>query len=196
MKKLLNTLYATTEGASLRKDGENVVAEGRRERGRVPCNVGGVVVFGGILFRGRESARGAGRITLVRLIAGPVRGAFEGRSAAMCCCAHQISASKPPDGSCEFVTAKIATSARCCQARACAIRRGDGRTVGELTRGRFLDADLGARNMKEGAEACAVRGARGAVISGCSAILSRPMRHRFNGAAGAAWIPSMRVSFI
>lgn len=50
MKKLLNTLYATTEGASLRKDGENVVAEIEgAERGRVPLHMlGGVVVFGGI----------------------------------------------------------------------------------------------------------------------------------------------------
>jgi CRISP-associated protein Cas1 len=50
MKKLLNTLYATTEGASLRKDGENVVAEiDGAERGRVPLHMlGGVVVFGGI----------------------------------------------------------------------------------------------------------------------------------------------------
>lgn len=50
MKKLLNTLYATTEGASLRKDGENVVAEvDGAERGRVPLHMlGAVVVFGGI----------------------------------------------------------------------------------------------------------------------------------------------------
>lgn len=50
MKKLLNTLYATTEGASLRKDGENLVAEvDGAERGRVPLHMlGGVVVFGGI----------------------------------------------------------------------------------------------------------------------------------------------------
>ena len=31
MKKLLNTLYVTTEGASLRKDGENLVAELEKE---------------------------------------------------------------------------------------------------------------------------------------------------------------------
>lgn len=31
MKKLLNTLYVTTEGSSLRKDGENLVAEVERE---------------------------------------------------------------------------------------------------------------------------------------------------------------------
>jgi len=50
MKKLLNTLYVTTEGASLRKDGENVVAEVEgEERGRVPLHMlGAVVVFGGI----------------------------------------------------------------------------------------------------------------------------------------------------
>lgn len=50
MKKLLNTLYATTEGARLRKDGENVVAEvDGAERGRVPLHMlGAVVVFGAI----------------------------------------------------------------------------------------------------------------------------------------------------
>ena len=50
MKKLLNTLYVTTEGASLSKDGENVVAkvEGS-ERARVPLHMlGSLVVFGGI----------------------------------------------------------------------------------------------------------------------------------------------------
>jgi CRISPR-associated protein Cas1 len=48
VKKLLNTLYATTEGARLRKDGENVVAEvDGVERGRVPLHMlGAVVVFG------------------------------------------------------------------------------------------------------------------------------------------------------
>jgi CRISPR-associated protein Cas1 len=50
MKKLLNTLYAATEGASLRKDGENLVAEiDGAERRRVPLHMlGSVVVFGGI----------------------------------------------------------------------------------------------------------------------------------------------------
>jgi CRISPR-associated protein Cas1 len=48
VKKLLNTLYATTEGARLRKDGENIVAElDGNERGRVPLHMlGAVVVFG------------------------------------------------------------------------------------------------------------------------------------------------------
>jgi CRISP-associated protein Cas1 len=50
VKKLLNTLYATTEGASLRKDGENLVAEvDGAERSRVPLHMlGAVVVFGGV----------------------------------------------------------------------------------------------------------------------------------------------------
>jgi CRISPR-associated protein Cas1 len=52
VKKLLNTLYATTEGASLRKDGENLVAEiDGVERGRVPFHMlGAVVVFGSIFI--------------------------------------------------------------------------------------------------------------------------------------------------
>lgn len=50
MKKLLNTLYVTTEGASLRKDGENLVAEVEgSEKARVPFHMlASVVVFGGI----------------------------------------------------------------------------------------------------------------------------------------------------
>jgi CRISP-associated protein Cas1 len=50
MKKLLNTLYVTTEGASLRKDGENLVAEVEgQERARVPLHMlASLVVFGAI----------------------------------------------------------------------------------------------------------------------------------------------------
>lgn len=50
MKKLLNTLYVTTEGAGLRKDGENLVAEiDGKERARVPLHMlGSVVAFGAI----------------------------------------------------------------------------------------------------------------------------------------------------
>jgi CRISPR-associated protein Cas1 len=50
LKKLLNTLYVTTEGAALRKDGENLVAEVEgTERARVPFHMlGSVVIFGGI----------------------------------------------------------------------------------------------------------------------------------------------------
>jgi CRISP-associated protein Cas1 len=52
MKKLLNTLYVTTEGAALRKDGENLVAEIEgEERGRVPFHMlASVVAFGAVLL--------------------------------------------------------------------------------------------------------------------------------------------------
>jgi len=51
MKKLLNTLFVTTEGMALRKDGENLVAEiDGAERSRVPFHMlGSVIVFGAIL---------------------------------------------------------------------------------------------------------------------------------------------------
>jgi CRISPR-associated protein Cas1 len=50
LKKLLNTVYVTSEGASLRKDGENLVAEvDGAERARVPFHMlSSVVIFGGI----------------------------------------------------------------------------------------------------------------------------------------------------
>jgi CRISPR associated protein Cas1 len=50
VKKLLNTVYVTSEGASLRKDGENLVAEvDAVERARVPFHMmSSVVVFGAI----------------------------------------------------------------------------------------------------------------------------------------------------
>jgi CRISP-associated protein Cas1 len=50
MKKLLNSLYVTAEGAGLRKDGENLVAEvNGAERARVPLHMlRSVVVFGAI----------------------------------------------------------------------------------------------------------------------------------------------------
>lgn len=52
MKKLLNTVYVTTEGAALRKDGENLVAEIEgAERARVPLHLlASVVVFGPVLL--------------------------------------------------------------------------------------------------------------------------------------------------
>lgn len=52
MKKLLNTLYVTTEGMALRKDGENVVAElDGTERGRVPMHMlSGIVASGPVLL--------------------------------------------------------------------------------------------------------------------------------------------------
>lgn len=50
MKKLLNTIYVTTEGAVLRKDGENLVAEiDGVEKSRVPLHMlSATVVFGAI----------------------------------------------------------------------------------------------------------------------------------------------------
>lgn len=52
MKKLLNTLYVTTEGTALKKDGENLVAEIEgAERARVPLHMlASVVAFGPILL--------------------------------------------------------------------------------------------------------------------------------------------------
>ena len=86
MKKLLNTLYVTTEGAGLRKDGENLVAEvDGAERARVPLHMlGSVVVFGAIYVSPPliQACAGAG-ITIVLLdragrfwarIEGPVSG--------------------------------------------------------------------------------------------------------------------------
>ncbi len=48
MRRLLNTLYVTSEGAWLRKDGENVVLEVEKvERARLPVHMlGGIVCFG------------------------------------------------------------------------------------------------------------------------------------------------------
>jgi CRISPR-associated protein Cas1 len=50
VRRLLNTLYVTTEGASLRKDGENLVAEvDGEERARVPFHLlASVVAFGAV----------------------------------------------------------------------------------------------------------------------------------------------------
>lgn len=50
MKKLLNTLYVTTQGAYLRKDGETVVVEaGGVEKLRLPIHaLGGIVCFGNV----------------------------------------------------------------------------------------------------------------------------------------------------
>jgi CRISPR-associated protein Cas1 len=52
MRRLLNTLYVTSEGAWLRKDGENLVLEVEgAERARLPVHMlGGVVCFGHIMM--------------------------------------------------------------------------------------------------------------------------------------------------
>ena len=86
MKKLLNTVYVTTEGAALKKDGENLVAEIEgMERVRVPLHMlASLVVFGPILISPALIAICAERgITIVLLdragrfqarIEGPVSG--------------------------------------------------------------------------------------------------------------------------
>lgn len=86
MKKLLNTVYITTEGAALRKDGENLVAEvDGQEKARVPLHMlSSVVVFGGIFVSpGLIGACAAAGISIVLLdrngrfaarIEGPVSG--------------------------------------------------------------------------------------------------------------------------
>jgi CRISP-associated protein Cas1 len=86
VKKLLNTLYVTTENASLRKDGENLVAEvDSVERARVPLHMlASVAVFGAIFVSpALMAACAAAGITIVLLdrngrfqarIEGPVTG--------------------------------------------------------------------------------------------------------------------------
>jgi CRISPR-associated protein Cas1 len=114
MKKLLNTLYATSEGARLHKDGENVVAEvDGAERGRVPLHMlGAVVVFGAIhISPPLIGALAQAGITLVLLdrqgrfearVEGPVSGNVLLRRA-------QYRASEQPDEIVRsLITAKIA----------------------------------------------------------------------------------------
>jgi len=86
MKKLLNTIYITTENAALRKHGENLVAEvDGAERARVPMHMlASVVLFGPIFISPALMAACAGAgITLVLLdrngrfqarVEGPVTG--------------------------------------------------------------------------------------------------------------------------
>lgn len=79
MKKLLNTVYVTTEGASLRKEGANLVAhvEGV-EKARVPLHMlASVVAFGPIsVSPGLIGACASGGITIALL---DRRGRFEAR---------------------------------------------------------------------------------------------------------------------
>jgi len=86
MKKLLNTIYITTAGAGLRKDGENLVVEIEgEERARAPLHMlTSVVLFGGIYISppliGACAAAGIAIILLSRFgrfearIEGPVTG--------------------------------------------------------------------------------------------------------------------------
>jgi CRISP-associated protein Cas1 len=114
VKKLLNTLFVTTEGASLRKDGENIVAEvDGAERARVPLHMlGSVIVFGTIFVSPPLiQALAGGGITLVLLdragrfqarVEGPISGNVLLRRA-------QYRASETPDEIVRsFVSAKVA----------------------------------------------------------------------------------------
>lgn len=79
MKKLLNTVYVTTEGAGLRKDGENLVAEvDGVERARVPLHmIGSLVAFGAVFVSpALMQACAAGGIVIVLLDRG---GRFQAR---------------------------------------------------------------------------------------------------------------------
>jgi CRISPR-associated protein Cas1 len=79
VKKLLNTLYVTTEGSVLRKDGENIVAEvDGVQQGRVPLHMlGSVVLFGPIHISPQlMGALARGGISLVLL---DRQGRFEAR---------------------------------------------------------------------------------------------------------------------
>jgi CRISPR-associated protein Cas1 len=70
VKKVLNTVYVTTEGASLRKDGENIVVTIEdEERARVPLHMlASVVTFGAIyLSPPLMQACAAAGITIVLL---------------------------------------------------------------------------------------------------------------------------------
>ena len=51
MKQMLNTLYVTTQGSYLRKEGETIVVEAEQQvRARLPIhNIGGLVCFGNVL---------------------------------------------------------------------------------------------------------------------------------------------------
>jgi CRISPR-associated protein Cas1 len=114
VKKLLNTLYVTTEDAGLRKDGENLVAEVEgAERGRVPLHMlAAVVAFGSVYVSpGLMQACGAAGIAISLLdrsgrfqarIEGPVSGNVLLRRA-------QYRASEAPDEIVRgIVSAKIA----------------------------------------------------------------------------------------
>jgi CRISPR-associated protein Cas1 len=114
VKKLLNTLYVTTEGASLRKDGENIVAEVEGiERARVPLHMlGSVIVFGAIFVSPPLiQALAGGGITIVFLdragrfqarVEGPVSGNVLLRRA------QYRAAEAPEEIVRSFVSAKIA----------------------------------------------------------------------------------------
>ncbi len=72
MRKLLNTVYVTTEGTALKKDGENLVAEVEgAEKVRVPLHMlASVVAFGPILLTPALIGSGIVGLVTVFLVAG------------------------------------------------------------------------------------------------------------------------------
>ncbi|UTD28995.1 type I-C CRISPR-associated endonuclease Cas1c [Bradyrhizobium sp. WD16] len=193
MKKLLNTLYVTTEGARLRKEGENIVAEvDDTERGRVPLHMlGAVVVFGAIAISPPlVGALARAGITLVLLdrqgrfearVEGPVSGNVLLRRA-------QYRASEQPDEIVRsIVTAKIANQ-RVVLQRALrdhgAEMSADHRTAVESTIDRMERILRRIAFTNEGADA--MRGAEGEAANGYFAVFDSLLRSpdpdiRFNG---------------
>lgn len=114
MRKLLNTVYVTTEGAALRKDGENLVADVEGvERSRVPLHMlASVVVFGSVYVSpALIGACAAAGITLVLLdrngrfaarVEGPVSGNVHLRRA------QYRASDRPEDIVRSFVIGKVA----------------------------------------------------------------------------------------
>jgi CRISPR-associated protein Cas1 len=193
VKKLLNTLYATTEGVRLRKDGENIVAEvDGAERRRVPLHMlGSVVVFGATsISPPLIGALARGGITLVLLdrqgrfearVEGPVSGNVLLRRAQYC-------ASEQPDEIVRsIVTAKIANQ-RVVLQRALrdhgAEMSTEHRATVEATVDRLERILRRVAFMNEGADA--MRGSEGEAANGYFAVFGGLVRSpdpdvRFNG---------------
>lgn len=183
MKKLLNTLYATTEGASLRKEGENLVAEiDGVERSRVPLHMlGSVVVFGGIFISPPLiGALARAGITVVLLdrqgrfearVEGPISGNVLLRRA------QYRAAEQPDDIVRSIVSAKIANQRTVLQR---ALRDHgtetpvDGRATIQATVDRMERILRRVAFMNEGTEA--LRGAEGEAAQGYFAVFGELIR--------------------
>jgi CRISPR-associated protein Cas1 len=193
VKKLLNTLYATSEGARLRKDGENIVAEvDGTERGRVPLHMLGAVVVFGATFISPPLIGALARagITLVLLdrhgrfearIEGPVSGNVLLRRAQYC------ASEQPDEVARSIVTAKIANQ-RVVLQRALrdhgAEMSAEHRATVEATVDRLERILRRVAFMNEGADA--MRGAEGEAANGYFAAFGGLVRSpdpdvRFNG---------------
>jgi CRISPR-associated protein Cas1 len=193
LKKLLNTLYVTTEGARLHKDGENIVAEiDDAERGRVPLHMlGAVVVFGAAnISPPLIGALARAGITLVLLdrqgrfearVEGPVSGNVLLRRA-------QYRASEQPDEIVRsLITAKIANQRVVLQR---ALRDHGEEVSAEKRAAVAATVDRQERIlrrvafMNEGADA--MRGAEGEAANGYFSVFDNLVRSpdsdiRFNG---------------